>query len=455
MATDNTETELPVPVFKKGGEIFNWPSWIGKTIALEIESPAADLDLVVNIQCAQKELYKYFPFLVWVYLDEKPIQIVEFSKEYENLNFDIPVEAAGAHVLRFDCELTGCPKALGISEDVRHLSIQLNRASWRTARRTRVPPATTERFFQTKYEALSDHTAINPVFVIGAYRSGTSISTWILGQHPNIMPVEENTFLIMKYYSAIANYRINTQAKENFADIYDISLREFLLAEGESFHAFCTRSAKQRTFHTFLESIHLGHSAYKPGFSLIRGAYNPKSRWVNGTPEYSMIAPGLKDMFPNAKMIFMLRHPRDVISSLMRFDALGERARAYGEAASAWERLTYRAYEAYTNYGRETVFLSDYRRLRNEPAALIRDWWDFLGEPYFDKAVQTTAQTINSSGPEEEEIEFDGASLRRLEVLYEGILAGVPIENLPWRADFPAFDKTRGNLVNQFVGLIS
>jgi len=455
MATDNQEADLPAPVFKKAGEIFNWPSWIGKTVALEIESPAPDLDLVVNIQCAQKELYKYFPFLVWVYIDEKPVQIVEFSREYENLSVDIPVEAPGSHLLRFDCELSGCPKALGISEDVRHLSIQLNRASWRPAARQRVATATTERFFQTKYESLSDHSTIHPVFVIGAYRSGTSISTWVLGQHPNITPVEENTFLIMKYYAAIANYRINTRAKENFADIYDISLREFLLAEGESFHTFCTRSAKQRTFHTFLESIHLGHSAYKPGFSLIRGAYNPKSRWVNGTPEYSMIAPGLKDMFPNARMIFMLRHPREVISSLMRFDTLGEQAHAFEEAASAWERLTYRAYEAYKTYGPGTVFLSDYRRLKNEPAALIRDWWDFLGEPYFDKAVETTARTINSSGPEQAELEFDPAMLERLESLYEGMLADAPLASLPWRESLNPFDKTRTNLVNQFVGLIS
>src|ERR1041384_604519 len=34
-----------------------------------------------------------------------------------------------------------------------------------------------------------------PIFVVGSPRSGTSILTWCLGQHPNIFPVNESTGL--------------------------------------------------------------------------------------------------------------------------------------------------------------------------------------------------------------------------------------------------------------------
>src|SRR6516165_3381903 len=33
-----------------------------------------------------------------------------------------------------------------------------------------------------------------PIFVVGSPRSGTSILTWCLGQHPNILPLEETTW---------------------------------------------------------------------------------------------------------------------------------------------------------------------------------------------------------------------------------------------------------------------
>ena len=37
------------------------------------------------------------------------------------------------------------------------------------------------------------NTIIKPIFLVGSPRSGTSILTWCLGQHPNIFPVDEST----------------------------------------------------------------------------------------------------------------------------------------------------------------------------------------------------------------------------------------------------------------------
>ena len=34
-----------------------------------------------------------------------------------------------------------------------------------------------------------------PIFVVGSPRSGTSILTWCIGQHPNILPQEESNWL--------------------------------------------------------------------------------------------------------------------------------------------------------------------------------------------------------------------------------------------------------------------
>src|SRR3954469_3364332 len=40
-----------------------------------------------------------------------------------------------------------------------------------------------------------DGHTVAPIFVVGSPRSGTSILTWCLGQHPNILPTEESAWL--------------------------------------------------------------------------------------------------------------------------------------------------------------------------------------------------------------------------------------------------------------------
>src|SRR5512133_966558 len=34
-----------------------------------------------------------------------------------------------------------------------------------------------------------------PIFIVGSPRSGTSVLTWCLGQHPNIFPVPESNWI--------------------------------------------------------------------------------------------------------------------------------------------------------------------------------------------------------------------------------------------------------------------
>ena len=40
------------------------------------------------------------------------------------------------------------------------------------------------------------HKEVNkPIFIVGSPRSGTSILTWCLGQHPNMFPVPESNWM--------------------------------------------------------------------------------------------------------------------------------------------------------------------------------------------------------------------------------------------------------------------
>ena len=52
------------------------------------------------------------------------------------------------------------------------------------------------------------HSINRPIFVVGSPRSGTSILTWCLGQHPNIFPVPESNWMGQFAVNLAISYQI-------------------------------------------------------------------------------------------------------------------------------------------------------------------------------------------------------------------------------------------------------
>src|ERR1700747_89934 len=74
-----------------------------------------------------------------------------------------------------------------------------------------------------------------PIFVVGSPRSGTSILTWCLGQHPNMFPVPESNWMGDFAVSVAVGYRVGTArgARTSLSGM-DISPDEFFAAFGKS-----------------------------------------------------------------------------------------------------------------------------------------------------------------------------------------------------------------------------
>ncbi len=88
--------------------------------------------------------------------------------------------------------------------------------------------------------------------------------------------------------------------RENLMRRVGDCLIAYILAHRKAFEERCAEQARS------------GNSELHAAFQIARADSDPKSRWVDGTPEYSMGIPALRKLFPDARFIHLLRKVDDV-----------------------------------------------------------------------------------------------------------------------------------------------
>jgi hypothetical protein len=257
-----------------------------------------------------------------------------------------------------------------------------------------------------------------PVFVVGSYRSGTSIFCWCLGQHPNLVNLPETNWLARLTVDLDNLYRLATINKQ-FSHLGQIgtSIDEFYRLFGEGV------AHLMRTTNPIL----IERTERKPRGELRRrrSPDDPKGRWVDATPENSHYIYALSLLFPEARFIHLLRNPHDVARSLMKFSRTGGRDHEHEEAYHNWTRLTHMAYLGEKALGRARMLRVRYEEFIGTPEKTFREVLDFLGEPYCADCRKPLDTKINSSQIEPEALQMhESSSAARAAVeLYQHILA--------------------------------
>ena len=150
-----------------------------------------------------------------------------------------------------------------------------------------------------------------PIFVVGSPRSGTSILTWCLGQHPNLFPVPESSWMGDFAVNAAVGYQIGAaRGDRSILSAMDIRQDELLAALGQSINDLIFRHR------TDLETKRKEkRSAYPEALGVASATSEPKRRWVDGTPEYSLYICNLRKLFPDALFVHIFRDVRAVVRS--------------------------------------------------------------------------------------------------------------------------------------------
>jgi hypothetical protein len=263
------------------------------------------------------------------------------------------------------------------------------------------------------------HSEHRPVFIVGAYRSGTSILTWCLGQHPNILPLPETHWiyrLAAEMHELFRHGAVNGEyshfgalgwEETDFYNSFGRSADQFIVNTLEPRLEFILNHSRKKIAASMgmdesdlpapSEQQKIGLGKKEKDFQIVRSMKDPKSRWVDGTPENTMHMYILSEMFPQAKFIHILRSPHAVVNSLMHFSGAGGSDFSEKKAYSAWLRLVGAAKKGENALGAEKVLRIRQEDLEASGEQVMKACLEFLGEDYFHTCLLPLNARINSS----------------------------------------------------------
>jgi len=270
--------------------------------------------------------------------------------------------------------------------------------------------------------------AMEPIFVIGSYRSGTSILTWSLGQHSNILPLEETNWIYKLGVYLDSLYHLGT-ANGEFSNLSSMGITraEFYKSFGKHVHLLLLENrvkylrASLKAELKKKDLLHLvdlkklnnvedfaEYATQDDLFLPVRSRQYMKKRWIDGTPENSNFVYCLNLMFPKAKFLFLIRNPIRVAHSLMNFATVGDRAENYEEedAYNHWYHLTESCYYSLKAYGTNKVLLIQHEDLISQKEMVIKKCLLFLQEEYDENCLKPFQVVINSSQYDRTKIDF-------------------------------------------------
>lgn len=256
---------------------------------------------------------------------------------------------------------------------------------------------------QRRLGALAD--AMQPVFIVGAPRSGSSLLYRTLQHHPSFLchnadgGVNLQETDIVSLLPSVTTFDRKRHRK----------LVQYLLRNEQAVNAFVEsiaphqgeQPAPDSRLGRLVERVRrrLGRrestdvTIVRNFFAIAKQARGTE-RLVEKTPHHIEHLSLFRQAFPSAQFLYIYRHPVEVYSSYRR--------RADVDPKATWARLTPREFvELYGRMSRVAIaeakrhsdlLLVSYERFVQEPAAAFAEVCAFLGEPFVERALAPREQ---------------------------------------------------------------
>jgi hypothetical protein len=222
---------------------------------------------------------------------------------------------------------------------------------------------------------MSINQAKEPLFIVGAPRSGTTLLTSFLASHPNIISGAETQFFNK---IGIGTKSLNAALKDKNWPTAAVALMEKRLTlSGQSVLDLYEKtpdylmkflSARQPSLKAMLESI-----VVPENFD------STQIRWLEKTPNHLNHLTELGESFPNAKIILIHRDFRDSASSIPKLPWATDSIVENAALITSWfENLDSR---------REDILFVKYEDLVLDCKGTLERVFEFIGEEFFDEIL--------------------------------------------------------------------
>lgn len=214
---------------------------------------------------------------------------------------------------------------------------------------------------------------MNPVFIGGCGRSGTTLLGAILGSHSDCLTIPEFQFKLNIIQACNHKTHLHTDTNEILKDkrfkIWRINV------DAENLQENLAKSA-----------IHTVDFFVKKYAESINSSKSPKL-WLDHTPTNMKYAKTLLEVFPQAKFIHIVRDGRAVASSVIPLDW---GPNTITKAASWWvEHMAY-GLAAESFLGKDKIIRIKYEDLISEPEETVKNLCSYLDIEYQHSMLKAT-----------------------------------------------------------------
>ncbi len=218
---------------------------------------------------------------------------------------------------------------------------------------------------------------MKPLFLCGAFRSGTTLLLSLLDSHPSLCAFPTETY----FSHTISECDSLEQKKERL--LSRILGREEIRKRGESFEDLLKSEISKAT-----NDQELFYSCFRALCNLLDTEIDQYEYLVEKTPKNNQrFAPLLMELFPDAKFIHIFRDPRDIFASRFKTQVKEKRLKSVLAMHERWNKCVRNSLRF---KGDQKHFFLKYEDLVKDPKEVTRSVCEFLNIPWDEKMLSST-----------------------------------------------------------------
>ena len=220
----------------------------------------------------------------------------------------------------------------------------------------------------------------NPVFVVGMPRSGTTLVSNLINSSEQIfIPEETHFFAQLSELRSLNNAEYNSK----YLDLSNVYTRSWMLSPEQM---------------EFIKSSTNPKQLFERLISCLLKKRNVKcARWGEKTPLHLMHINDILELYPNAKIIHIIRDPRDVFRSMISADWM--RLFPYDQMIRSYKCST----KLHMDSTNENVYSLKFEDLVQNPSQYIGEIYEYIGLEYDNTVLENfwSSRYLNFSSEHE------------------------------------------------------